>query len=66
MDFTKLPLPELRKMKREIDEKLFNLNNLKFLPGEKIENKIKDDMNQKSMDLTKEIDSRKRKKSNGK
>lgn len=61
----KLTTPHLRKIKREIDEKLFNLNNLKFEKTEVIENKIRDDLSKKSTDIQNEIESRKRKKSNG-
>ena len=65
-ELKKQTTPNLRKMKSEIDGKLFDLNNLKFLPSEKVENKIKTDLNNKSMDIQKELESRKRKKSNGK
>lgn len=60
-DLKKIATTDLKKQKREIDTKLFNLNRLQFDKTELVENKIKDDLNDLSMKLQTEIESRKRK-----
>ncbi len=62
MELNKMTIPELRKLKKQIDEKLFTLGNLKFDAQEVLEKEIKKNLNLMSVNLNKEIESRKRKK----